>query len=266
MCSAILPFRNLKGSFLMNILVTNDDGIFADGIMILAETAKKFGDVTVVAPVRQCSGMSQKLTIAQEMEVREIEDYPVKGVKAYSLDGTPVDCVKTAVLKLLPQKPDVVFSGINFGYNAGFDCAYSGTIGAANEALLNGIPAIAYSNGVAWTAVFDGKGANYEVVEEYIEELTAELLNTEIEKSAMWSINFPGCPLDGYKGILRDRKVANLHPYKDNLVEARYEDGRRTYSLRDCIIDVDEAPEGSDIEALLNGYISIGKVYNAMLL
>ncbi|MDO5445717.1 MAG: 5'/3'-nucleotidase SurE [Eubacteriales bacterium] len=250
----------------LKILLTNDDGIQAEGLRILAETAVKFGEVTVVAPVRQCSGMSQKLTIATPMALRKINDYPVKNVAAYSLDGTPVDCTKVAILRLLPEKPDIILSGINFGYNAGYDCANSGTVGAVYEAMTLGVPGIAFSNGVPNGAVFSGKGSDYSVVKRYLEEIITELMNTEIESTAFWNVNFPGCPLEEYKGILRGRGVGHIRPYKENLLPGTLEDGTPTYTLKDCLIDKSEAPEGSDIHALLNNYISIGKIHNAMML
>lgn len=249
-----------------NILLTNDDGIQAEGLRILAEVARKFGNVTIVAPERQCSGMSQKLSIATPMALRRIPDYPVEGVTAYSLDGTPVDCSKVAILKLLPQKPDIIFSGINFGYNAGFDCANSGTIGAVMEGLTLGVPGIAFSNGVPDGAVFNGKGADYSVITATLADIIEELLPLEIEPSAFWNVNFPGCPLSEYKGILRGRTVSQLRPYKDNLEEGVLEDGTPTYTLKDHMITPEEAPEGTDIQAVLNNFTAIGKIYNAMML
>ena len=117
----------------LNILIANDDGIDSPGIVRLAEAAAKFGSVWVAAPSSQCSGMSQKLTIFGEFPVSR-PAFPVSVMDAWSIGGTPADCVKLAVNFLMPVKPDVVFSGINFGYNTGFDIAYSGTVGAAMEA------------------------------------------------------------------------------------------------------------------------------------
>lgn len=250
----------------LTILITNDDGIHAEGLQVLAEAALSFGEVTIVAPSSQCTGMSQKLTISAPMALRKITDYPVKNVTAYSLDGTPVDCVKAAILRVLPEKPDVVLSGINFGYNAGYDCANSGTVGAVCEALTLGVPGIAFSNGVPNGEVFNGKGSDYSIISEYLGGIIAELLDTEIESSAFWNVNFPGCPLSECKGILRGRTIGHLRPYKDNLEEGVLDDGTPTYTLKDHMIDKSEAPEGSDIHALLNNYISIGKIYNAMML
>ncbi len=128
----------------LKILISNDDGIDSEGIWRLARLASELGDVWVCAPASQCSAMSQRLTIFNELIIKEYAPpVPVRG--AYSISGTPADCVKLAVSHLLPEKPDYVFSGINCGYNAGFDIAYSGTIGAAMEGVMNGIPAIAFS-------------------------------------------------------------------------------------------------------------------------
>ena len=247
-----------------NILVTNDDGINAEGIRILAEHAKKFGNVTVLAPAEQCSGMSVKLTIHQPMEFRECPDFPVEGVRAYSLKGTPADCAKLAIRNIMPEKPDYIFSGINFGLNAGFDCMYSGTVGAIMEALTFGVKGIAFSTGFPESASWDSK-ANYEVFEKYADELIEELMHKEIEPSAFWNVNFPGCPLSEFRGILRGRKLSQVRPYDDTLQKDILPDGTATYTLIGNLISGNTAPEGTDIHAVLNGHISIGKVFNAFI-
>ena len=117
----------------MKILVVNDDSISAPGIELLAKAAMEFGEVTVVAPAEQCSALSQKLTLRETLSVEKVEDFPVKVQGAYKVGGTPVDCVKVALDYILEEAPDWVFSGINNGYNVGFDIAYSGTLGAAFE-------------------------------------------------------------------------------------------------------------------------------------
>lgn len=119
------------------ILIANDDGIGAEGIARLAAAALPFGRVFVAAPDTQCSGMSQKLTIRGELSVTEAP-FPVPVEAAWAVGGTPADCVKAAIKALLPVRLDVVLTGINRGYNAGFDIAYSGTVGAALEAVMNG--------------------------------------------------------------------------------------------------------------------------------
>ena len=130
----------------MKILVVNDDSVHSPGIALLAKAAMEFGEVTVVAPAHQCSAMSHKISIHDAMKVEKAEDFPVPVKAAYQVTGTPADCVKAALHYILEEKPDYVFSGINEGYNVGFDIAYSGTLGAAFEAVMNGIPAMAFSN------------------------------------------------------------------------------------------------------------------------
>ena len=151
----------------MKIWVVNDDGIDSDGIKVLARHALKFGEVTVIAPVEQCSGMSQRLTIGLfengkvKRNIKKVP-FPVKGVKAaYAVKGTPTDCVIVAS-EYITEKPDIVFSGINHGENAGIDILYSGTIGAAMEALVQRIPAIAFS--LKWEAT------GYELVDQEIDQ------------------------------------------------------------------------------------------------
>ena len=105
----------------MRILVVNDDGIEAAGIVRLAAMAKELGEVWVVAPDAQCSAMSQRITVRGELQLQKRDDFPVDGVEAYSLSGTPADCVKVAVEYLMKEVlPDIVFSGINKGYNVGY--------------------------------------------------------------------------------------------------------------------------------------------------
>lgn len=130
----------------LKILIANDDGIRSEGIAKLARAAASFGTVWVAAPEHQCSGMSVRLTISEKSQMAVYRyDFPVPVEAAWSVDGTPADCVKVALNALLPFRPDIVLSGINDGLNAGLDVAYSGTIGAATEAAMHGVPAIAFS-------------------------------------------------------------------------------------------------------------------------
>ena len=156
----------------MRILVVNDDGIKAPGIHRLAKMAAGLGEVWVVAPDAQCSAMSQRITVRGDLEVKPY-DFPVVGVTAYSVGGTPADCVKVALGCLMEEKPDVVFSGINAGYNVGRDILYSGTIGAAMEALCGGVPAIAFS-----VAEED----ECEVLDAYLESVAKELIAKKLPK------------------------------------------------------------------------------------
>lgn len=127
----------------MRILITNDDGILSEGIVLLARWAKTLGEVTVCAPKTQQSGKSHAINIHVPFEVTEA-NFPVCGVKAYCVDSTPVDCVRFATLGL-NQTFDLVLSGVNKGLNLGEDILYSGTVGVVFEAALRGIPAVAFS-------------------------------------------------------------------------------------------------------------------------
>ena len=166
----------------MKILLVNDDSIHAPGIALLAQKAVEFGDVWVVAPASQCSAMSQKLTLSEKLTVKPAENFPVAVKGAWQVGGTPVDCVKVALDYILEEKPDIVFSGINNGYNTGFDTAYSGTLGAAFEALRFGIPAIAFSA---------ANDSHLEAVEPHLAGVIAELLEADPGYGNVWNVNFP---------------------------------------------------------------------------
>ena len=117
------------------ILITNDDGIEAGGIVRLAKAAAEFGEVWVVAPARQMSAASHSITLHSPLDIYP-HSFPVPGVRAFSCSGTPGDCVRTGSLSILPRRPDVVLSGINYGYNVASDIQYSATAGAAFEAAF----------------------------------------------------------------------------------------------------------------------------------
>ncbi|MCD7822759.1 MAG: 5'/3'-nucleotidase SurE [Oscillospiraceae bacterium] len=238
----------------MRILVTNDDGITSAGLMELAKAAKELGEVWVVAPATQCSAMSQRISVFGEIVIKHETDFPVEGVNAYSITGTPADCVKVATMSILPETPDVVFSGINNGYNVGIDIMYSGTIGAAKEALVRGIPAIAFSNSM---------NGNFEVIREKLVPIAKDLLTRPIEKYELWNVNFPGCPLSELKGILEDRLPEGRSYYETDYIPTENPDGTITLTVagEPCL----EAGEGSDTLAVVNNYISIGKVRSGVL-
>lgn len=234
----------------MKILIVNDDSIHAPGIAMLAKAAMEFGDVWVVAPAEQCSAMSQKLTLRDPLTLEKVEDFPVPVRAAYKLGGTPVDCVKVALEYLLEEKPDYVFSGINNGYNAGFDICYSGTLGAAFEAVRNGVPSMAFS------------AANekwLEQTEPYLVPVIRELLEAGAERGMVWNVNFPSMR-SGVKGILRDRTVAPTSMFRETYLETRQPDGTLLLTCKGAHTPDDQIPEGTDAEAVRKGYISIGKV------
>lgn len=235
-----------------NILISNDDGINSDGIARLARTAKKYGNVWVVAPDHQCSAMSHRITLREPIEAVEVP-FPVEGVRAFATTGTPADCIRIGTLNIVEGKTDVVLSGINDGYNTGGDVQYSATVGAAMEAATNGIHAISVSEDV---------GKNRIVTDTYLESILDELIEKPLLFNQIWNVNFPTCELSELKGILRDRKVAGNKFYVDTYKEESLADGRKKYSVIGTYQE--ECDDGTDFRAVVNKYISIGIVNNLM--
>lgn len=231
-------------------MITNDDGIGADGLLRLARAAADYGEVTVVAPAGQCSAMSHRITLLQPLDVWKTA-FDVEGVRAYRLEGTPADCVRVALLNIMKEKPDVVFSGINFGYNCGSDIKYSGTVAAALEAASFGIPAIAFSEGA------DGV---HEITDDYLHRMIAEHIDRRLPRNQIWNINFPQCKREEFKGILRNRAIAGNAFYRDHYREERISDGHFRYHLDGEYHT--EAEEGTDFRASVENYISVGIVKN----
>lgn len=233
----------------MKILVTNDDGINAIGLKYLVEMAKKLGEVTVIAPASQCSAMSQRITIGAVMRVNRVA-YPIDVAEAYSVEGTPADCIKIGLQTLLKDnRPDIVFSGINAGYNTGCDITYSGTVAACMESLVYGVPALAFST------AFRGESPLFD---EYLLKITQEVLEKPIGKNQIWNINIPDCEPSEYKGILWDRTIGQKGFYDNG-----YDLLRETETSMDFKIypvptkyDVD----GTDVAAVTGNYTSVSRL------
>jgi len=232
------------------IMITNDDGVNADGIMRLAKAVCSYGEVWIVAPDKQKSGASHSINLHTPIAVKEVA-FPVDGVKAFAVSGSPADCVRIGVLNILPEKPDIVLSGINFGYNAGTDVMYSGTIGAAMEAVFQGIPSVAIS---------EGTNDGYIITDLWLDKVLKEVMTLNLTTDSILNINFPTCKPDELKGILRDRFVSKSFIYKDHYICNELSDGTKTYMVEGDYQEI--AEEGSDLKALFDKYISIGYVRN----
>jgi 5'-nucleotidase len=233
------------------ILITNDDGIQAEGLRRLAEIASGFGRVWVIAPDGQRSAASHSITIRNPVDIIPC-DYPVKGVRAFSCSGTPADCARIGIIHLMPEKPDILLSGINLGYNMAADIQYSGTVGAAFEAERQGVPAIAFS---------EGNGEDHRLTDQKLPEILRRLIDRKLPEGQVFNVNFPQCSPEECKGILENRTVS-----RDVLYLERYREEEKLpgggLRLRVNGIYSEKSEEGTDFRALIDKYISIGAVQN----
>jgi len=226
----------------LNILISNDDGILARGLEVLAGACRTVGNVTVVAPDREQSGASHSLTLGRPLRSTERPDGSLQ------VDGTPTDCVLLALGVLLDAKPDFVFSGVNHGPNMGEDVLYSGTVAAAMEGLAFGIPGIALSFA----------GGNIELMDSHlpwIERLVADIVKvTDFPKETLLNINFPPIPGDEIEGI----RVTTLgkRVYSDSLVRTNDPWGRTGYWIGGGQISW-SGREDYDFRAIQDGYVSV---------
>ncbi len=236
----------------MKILITNDDGIYADGIVRLAKVAREFGEVWIIAPEKERSAASHSITLRHALDVYPVNDFPVDGVMAYSCSGTPADCVRVGSLSVMPEKPGIVISGINKGYNMASDIQYSATAGAAFEAAFQGYHPISVS---------EGFGDMHEVTDRYLTEVLDKVINSPIPCGYIHNINFPGCPLAECRGILYDRKVSPGMYFSDTYDRIEeLENGGVRYMIHGT--PTMTAEEGSDFRAILDNYVSVGLVNN----
>ena len=228
------------------ILVTNDDGVTAPGIRALVEMAKEFGEVYVVAPDSPQSGMGHAVTLNSTLFCDEIE--VDEEVKEYACSGTPVDCVKLAVSQILPRKPDLCISGINHGSNSSVNVIYSGTMSAAVEAGIEGIPAIGFS-------LCDfAYNADFKAGEKFIKRVIAEVLKNKLPKGVVLNVNIPKLKEHEIKGIKVCRQAdAKWEEKFDKREDPR---GRTYYWMSGEFKNLDKG-EDTDERALEEGYVSV---------
>ncbi|HEY9870399.1 MAG TPA: 5'/3'-nucleotidase SurE [Candidatus Obscuribacterales bacterium] len=235
----------------MRILVSNDDGIYARGIRVLAHRLSRDADneVFVVAPDRERSATGHALTLHKPIRVEEIEyEGAVKG--AWWTTGTPSDCVKFAVQGLLDQPPDIVISGINSGPNLGTEILYSGTVSAAMEGAILSIPGIAVS-------LVGRHGKHYEVAAEFVARLIKVLPWSWLPRRILLNINVPNLPAASIKGVAFTE--LGLREYKDHYEKRLDPRGKTYYWLAGEAVEEGET-EDSDVRAVNNQKISITPV------
>jgi 5'-nucleotidase len=223
---------------LKRILVTNDDGIFSQGIKLLASALSDIAEVWVVAPDREQSAMGHALTLSRPLRMQRVEE------RWFAVDGTPTDCVNLAVLHLLKDSPpDLVFSGINFGLNLGDDVTYSGTVSAGFEGTLLGIPSVAFSQEVA-------EGFSFEPAARFARQVAGLLLGQELPRDLLLNVNVPAGPIQSVRFTKLGRRT-----YKQSVVEKLDPRGRKYYWIAG--VPQWHAGEGTDYEAVSTGSISV---------
>ncbi len=226
----------------MRILCTNDDGYMAAGIQVLAAAAHRLGEVTIVAPDREQSATSHSLTLHNPLRARRAPD------GAWVVDGTPTDCVLLAVGQLLPERPDVCVSGINHGPNMGEDVLYSGTVAAAMEATVLGVPAVAFSYA---GREFEGMEGWEDIVHKVLEGI---LTRDQFPSNTLFSVNLPAVEPDEVKGI----RVTSLgrRRYSESITKALDPMGKEYYWIGGGEMSWTGSSE-SDFGAVHEGYVSV---------
>lgn len=231
------------------ILVTNDDGITAPGLRALVNYMKDLGDVVVVAPDSPQSGMGHAITLNTTLYSKKMKlDHENGAKEEYSCSGTPADCVKMALQELLDRKPDICVSGINHGSNSSINVIYSGTMSAAIEAGIEGIPAIGFSLcDYSWNADFSA-------AEESIKKIVSEALSNGIPQGVVLNVNIPKLEAKEIKGIKVCRQArAN---WKEKFDKRTNPMGKDYYWLT-AEFELLDKGEDTDEWALANGYISV---------
>ncbi|TAF70169.1 MAG: 5'/3'-nucleotidase SurE [Flavobacterium sp.] len=229
------------------ILVTNDDGIVAPGIRTLIEVMKELGDVVVVAPNSPQSAMGHAITINNTLKLEKVTlDKDLS--QEYSCSGTPVDCVKIAVNEILNRKPDLCVSGINHGSNSSINVIYSGTMSAAVEAGIEGIPAIGFSLlDYSWDA-------NFEPIKSYVKQIAQGVLEKGLPEGVILNVNFPKLSKEDIKGIKICRQAKAM--WQEEFDKRTNPQGKEYYWLTGKFVNQDKGTD-TDEWALENGYISV---------
>ena len=231
----------------MRILLTNDDGIHAEGLAVLERIARQLSDdIWVVAPEADQSGLAHSLTLSEPLRLRTIDD------RHFALRGTPTDCVIMGVRRLMPEPPDLVLSGVNAGANLADDVTYSGTVAGAMEGTLLGVRSIALSQ--AYNMTGEGRFTPWETVEAHAPKLLRKLIETSLPPGVLLNVNFPRCAPEEVKGVC----VANQGKLVHNLSIEERRDGRGfPYYWLMFGREQTETVPGTDIAAIRDNRISV---------
>ena len=234
----------------MNILLTNDDGIFSEGIRAVYESLQQIGKVTIVAPDSERSAVGHAITLSDPLRVKKV----IRGGKffGYATTGTPADCVKLAIRAILKKRPDIVVSGINLGPNVGYSVLYSGTVSGATEGAILGIPSFAIS-----LATFTNP--DYSFAAEFAKKLTKQILkHKDLPKGTLLNVNIPAVAKKRIKGV---RIVKQSGRAIEERFDKREDPHKRTYYWLTGEIIKSDAKEDADIETIRKNYVSITPIH-----
>ncbi|MBS1743377.1 MAG: 5'/3'-nucleotidase SurE [Bacteroidetes bacterium] len=228
------------------ILITNDDDITSKGIRSLVEAVSELGTVVVVAPDSPQSGMGHAITIGSPLRMNKMNLFG--DVEAWQTSGTPVDCVKLAVDKILHRKPDLCLSGINHGANHSINVIYSGTMSAAMEASIEGIPSIGFS-------LLDyNYDADFTASKQVVQKMVSALLKKKLDKHLLLNVNIPSLPPEKIKGIKICKQA--YAKYEEDFSERLDPHGKKYYWLTGEFKNFDKGRD-TDVWALEHGYVSV---------
>lgn len=234
----------------MNILITNDDGVHAEGLMALKSALDQIGRVFVVAPDRPRSACGHSITLHKPLRAAQVTLRD--GTKAYASNGTPSDCVSLALLGMLDEPVDLVVSGINHGPNLGWDLTYSGTVSAAMEASITGVQAFAIS-------VTGYKGdVDYATAAGFAAALAGILREHRLPESTLFNVNVPDLPASEIRGVQITRQGKRRY---SGQLEKRTDPMGRDYYWLGGDLPEDTLEEGTDVHAVAEGFVSVTPVH-----
>jgi len=233
----------------MNILVSNDDGIDAEGIKQLAIALSEIGIVTVIAPKTEQSAVGHAITMKVPLRIHEYKF--VNNIKAYAIEGTPADCIKIGIKNILDEKPDIIVSGINHGSNTAISIIYSGTVSAAREAAIMGYPAIAIS-------VADHRPTSFDYAKKMIKDLVKKVLEHKLPEGTILNVNVPNIPEENIRGVLPTHQGLSKW---DDIYEERVDPyGNKYFWLTGQMAELDTKLHNDHI-AVKNNYVAITPIH-----
>ncbi|MAV96617.1 MAG: 5'/3'-nucleotidase SurE [Candidatus Marinimicrobia bacterium] len=231
------------------ILITNDDGILSQGIYALWEAMNDIGETFIAAPSSEQSASSHSLTLSSPLRVEILERK--NGFKGWSINGTPVDCVKIAIRSLMKKSPDILVSGVNHGANLGNNIIYSGTVSAATEGMIMGVPSIAIS-------LASYETDNYDVVKKYAKNIVTNVLDHGLPQDTLLNVNVPYCKLKEIRGL---KITSQGNQYFIDEYEKRIDPRNSEYYwIKGQMIDEDQSID-YDGKAIQENYVSVTPIH-----